>query len=44
MFQAVRTLNRNEDITTLVLNSKGEKIIHNTEEELKDSTVYLKIF
>ena len=41
MFQAVRTLNRKEDNTILVENSKGE-IIHNTEEELKEITKYFE--
>ena len=41
MFQAVRTLNRKEDNTILIHNSKGE-IIHNEEEELKEITKYFE--
>ena len=42
MLQAVSTLNRKEDNTILVENSKRE-IIHNIEEELKESLDKLKI-
>ena len=41
MFQAVRVLNKKQDNTILVENSKGE-IIHNTEEEVKEITKYFE--